>query len=206
MAFEQKVLKHSNRKPNILGQDEFFKSAVLVPIIDYMGQECLLFEKRSGSLNKQPGEICFPGGSIESDDANEASAAIRETCEELGILSQQIEVIAPLDVFVSPFNMIVYPFASIIRTADPLTPNPDEVESLLFIPIQDLINIIPLQKHLGLRPVIPEGYPVDLVPNGSKYPLRDGYYKQLFYVWQDQVIWGMTARILEHFLKLVKDI
>jgi 8-oxo-dGTP pyrophosphatase MutT (NUDIX family) len=46
---------------------------------------------------------------IEAGDQNPLEAAIRETCEELGLENKDIEVICPLDIVVSPFNAIIYP-------------------------------------------------------------------------------------------------
>ncbi len=77
--------KFKNRQPGILDQENNFRSAVLLPLVNYENNVCLLFEKRASDLHKQPGEICFPGGSIEKTDQDEAAAAIRETCEELGL-------------------------------------------------------------------------------------------------------------------------
>ena len=67
-----------NRTPGILDQESNFRSAVLLPLVNYQDKVCVLFEKRAADLNKQPGEICFPGGSIEKSDQNEAAAAVRE--------------------------------------------------------------------------------------------------------------------------------
>ena len=37
--------------------------AILVPLVQWEGQRCLLFETRADTLvGHQPGEVCFPGG------------------------------------------------------------------------------------------------------------------------------------------------
>ena len=189
-----------NRTPGILDQESNFRSAVLLPLVNYQDEICLLFEKRSADLNKQPGEICFPGGSIEKSDQNEAAAAVRETCEELGLSPKEIELIAPLDILVVPFNLIIYPYLCTITNYSNIKPNASEVESLIYIPLEELQAITPICKQVALQPIMPEDYPYELIPNGENYPWRPAYYPQYFYVWHDQVIWGMTARILHNFL------
>ncbi|MDD2422292.1 MAG: CoA pyrophosphatase [Heliobacteriaceae bacterium] len=192
----------SNRKPGVIGQEDYFRSAVLLPLVNYQGELSLLFEKRAAHLNKQPGEICFPGGSVESADKSEADAAVRETGEELGLERKAIELIAPLDILIIPFNLIVYPFICLIKDGNKITPNASEVESVFYIPLSELGSIVPVQRQIALKPVFPADYPYELIPGGENYPWRAAYYPQYFYLWQDQVIWGITARILKHFLDL----
>lgn len=56
--------------------------SVLMPFVTTENGDALLLEIRSDNV-KQPGEICFPGGRIESGETP-AETAVRETCEELG--------------------------------------------------------------------------------------------------------------------------
>jgi len=192
-----------NRKPGILDQENSFISAVLVPLVNYQGQQCVLFEKRASDMNKQPGEICFPGGSVETSDENEAAAAVRETCEELGLSADAITLIAALDILVLPFNLIIYPYLCTIGDCSNIAPNPDEVDSLIYVPLQDLQSMTPIQTKIKLSPVMPEDYPYELIPNGKNYAWKPAYYPQYFYIWQGEAIWGITARILNHVLRLI---
>ena len=61
-------------------------AAILLPLVTVDGRDALLFEVRSKRLEMQPGEICFPGGRIESGETPER-AALRELWEELRIPS-----------------------------------------------------------------------------------------------------------------------
>lgn len=193
------------RKAEILGHEEMFKSAVLLPLLyDANGELGILFEKRAFALNHQPGEISFPGGRIEESDTSPEKAAVRETCEELGLKLDDIEVICPLDIMVSPFNVIVYPYCAFIRDSKNIKPNPDEVEEIFTVPLSYLLNYKPLRSRIELNPCLPDDYPAELIPNGKKYAFKKGSLPQLFYIWNDHVIWGMTARILYNFLHLIK--
>ena len=66
------------------------KFAVLVPLVETERGLCLLYEVRSHTLRRQPGEICFPGGELEGDESV-VVCALRETQEELGIPTVGIE-------------------------------------------------------------------------------------------------------------------
>ena len=194
------------RFPNILGHERAVKSAVLLPLIEFQGETCILFEKRSADLKLQPGEICFPGGGIESSDQRKADGAIRETCEELGIEPDNIDLIAPLDILVTPFNAIIYPFVGYIKDYSKVRPNYDEVEEVFYVPVRFLLKNKPIFKELPLKIDAPEDFPFELIPHGKNYPFRQATYPQHFYIWKDRVIWGMTARILNHFLNLLGTI
>lgn len=192
------------RKPGILGQENAFKSAVLLPLVELDGETCILFEKRAADMKAQPGEICFPGGAIDTSDASPAHTAIRETSEELGVLASNIQLIGPLDIFVSPFGVIVYPYAGYLENPDKIKLNPDEVEETFNVPLGFLLEQQPLEQKLVFTVDFPDNYPFELVPGGKDYPYRKAYMPQQFYIWEDRIIWGLTARILHHFLELIK--
>src|SRR5881394_4216391 len=100
--------KLKDRTPSILGEENFAKYAILLPLIQKEDGIHVLFEVRSLELRRQPGEICFPGGRIDLQDKDEKTAAIRETMEELGLKKEDITGVFPLDILLSPFGMILY--------------------------------------------------------------------------------------------------
>lgn len=204
MDIQEKLMALRGRKPDILGHEACFKSAVAIPLVQHEGAWCVLFEKRSSTLDAQPGEICFPGGKIEPEDCGPSEAAIRETCEELGIDRGKIELLAPLDLLVTPFGLIIYPYLCLLQDNCDLGINPDEVETVFCVPLSYLINTEPMQRMISVKMAPPPDYPYDLIPNGRNYPWREGGYPQYFYLWEEHVIWGLTARILYHFISLLK--
>ena len=193
------------RKPGILDENQLFRTAVFLPLLELKGETHVLFEKRAADLKSQPGEICFPGGAIDAIDSSPAQAAIRETSEELKIGVEDIEIIAPLDIMVSPFNVIVYPFAGLIHNPQKISYNPSEVDEIFCVPLQHLMEQDPMKYVLSLSVAFPEDYPYELVPGGKNYPYRQGKMPQQFYFWEDRIIWGLTARILHHFLGLIQS-
>ena len=85
MKISKVIEKLAGRQPEILGHEKLPKYAVLLPLIEVENETHILFEVRSLSLRRQPGEICFPGGKIDPEDSDQRKCAIRETTEELGI-------------------------------------------------------------------------------------------------------------------------
>lgn len=197
--------KLGKRTQNILGFEKSFLSAVLLPLVEMDGQTCILFEKRASDLKVQPGEICFPGGRIDRIDASPAQAAIRETTEELGLADEDISILAPLDIVASPFSAIIYPFVGQIHNPQEIKINSSEVAEIFYVPLNYLLEQQPIEQKLSLKVTFPEDYPFELVPGGKNYPYRDAIMPQQFYIWQDRIIWGLTARILHHFLDLINS-
>lgn len=193
-----------NRKANILGHEQALKTAVLVPLVEVDGQVCLLFEKRSSTLQHQPGEICFPGGRKDPTDCDSKGTAVRETCEELGLTADDIEVLGELDTLVTPSSLIMRSFAARIKDVTRIKVNAAEVEHVFWIPLDYLLDYQPMEYEMILKPDFQENFPLHLIPQGGNYPFRINQLKQYFYIWEGEVIWGLTARMLHHFLSLLK--
>jgi hypothetical protein len=82
--------------------------------------------------------------------------------------------------------------------------NSAEVEEIFRVPLSFFYKNEPQTTNLFFVPRMPENYPYELVPGGENYPYRQAKYPQHFYQWEDKVIWGLTARILKHFLDLIR--
>lgn len=204
---EQKDLleKIQNRTPSILGSEDFSKYAILLPIIQKEEGTHILFEVRSLKLRRQPGEICFPGGRIDANDQNEKSAAIRETLEELGLNKMDISDVYPLDYLISPFGMILYPFVGFIKNTKAIKPNPSEVEEIFTVPLSFFLENEPKIFQVKLQPVPEEDFPYDLIVGGENYRWQPRQMDEHFYLYENRVIWGLTAKILAHFIDILKD-
>ena len=94
------------RTPGLM--DATGQYSVLVPLVEREGGLSLLYEVRAGSLRRQPGEVCFPGGRLEGAESPE-ECALRETWEELGIPREKIRILGRLDFIAHRANFILYP-------------------------------------------------------------------------------------------------
>mgnify|MGYP005845152665 CR=1 FL=1 len=201
----------------IIGKESFLNSAVLIPIIILEGKEYLLFEKRSSGV-KQPGEISFPGGHFDPllDDSFR-STAIRETCEELGLKSEAIDVFGKLGVLVTPMEILVEAYVGVIRIDDLSVINHDktEVEKIFIVPLDYFINNQPLEfnTRLELHPfmILENGERKDLLPvKELGLPERyaeswtKGRHRVLVYKTNDETIWGITAELIYNLVNKLK--
>ncbi|WP_245001128.1 NUDIX hydrolase [Caldalkalibacillus thermarum] len=200
-----KIKQLSGRQVQILGHEQAVKAAVLVPLLHQEGGLHILFEKRAAHLKRQPGDICFPGGRVEKGDAAPSQAALRETCEELGISKQDVAILAPLDVLVTHYHNHIYPFVGIIDERAVLRPDPNEVEEVFSVPMAYFLQTSPKRYDVTLKIEPPKDFPYELIVNGKNYKWRQSYIPEYFYLYDGHVIWGMTARILYHFVQLLKQ-
>jgi coenzyme A diphosphatase NUDT7 len=196
--------KIQTHKPEVLGSRDFAKFAILLPLIERDGEVHVLFEKRAETLRRQPGEVCFPGGRIDPHDPSPKSAALREADEELGISEDEISAVFPLDYMVSPFGMIIYAFAGFIDPAAEFKPNPAEVGELFSVPLSFFIENPPRVYQINFDIQPEESFPYDLIVGGRDYSWRARNMEEYFYLYEDKVIWGLTARILSHFIDIIK--
>ncbi|WP_078547882.1 NUDIX hydrolase [Litchfieldia alkalitelluris] len=205
MKIEDVVSKFQNNKPVILGSSQFSQYSILLPLVETEKEIHVLFEVRSKSLRRQPGEICFPGGRIDQSDKSEKFTAIRETTEELGINQNQIKNVMPLDYIVSPFGMIIYPFIGVITNVNDLRPNQSEVEEIFTVPLSFFISNPPETYKINLRIEPEDDFPYESIIGGENYQWQLRSMKEHFYYYQDKVIWGLTARVLNHFIEKIKE-
>lgn len=197
-------IKFKNYKPYINGSKDMKKASVLIPIIKKDDSYFILFQVRSSTLKTQPNEICFPGGKI---DYNEKPiyTCVRETCEELGVTIDNIEIISELDLLITPSNMIIHPFLGILKSIDNLNINKDEVDHIFLVPITYLLKNKPITYTNEVSIIPNNDFPYEIIPNQTNYKFAKGNYDVLFYKYNDYIIWGITAKILENFLNILTE-
>lgn len=196
--------KFNNYEPYINGYKSMRRASVLIPLVKDNGKYSILFELRSKKMRRQPGEISFPGGGIESNETPR-EACIRETCEEIGTTEDNITIISPLDIYVSHANLIIHPYLGEIKDISDLNINKDEVDHIFLVPIDYLMKYDANIYTNDVKVVPNEDFPYDKIPNKEKYEFAIGEYLVWFYEYKDYVIWGITARILENFLNFLKS-
>ena len=192
-----------NRIPRPVGWNARRDCAVVIPIIREQGQYAVLFERRAGSLKTQPGEICFPGGSMEPGESP-WEAALRELSEELLIQPDQAEFLMACDYLEIPAGFSVYPFLAELKGYQG-TFSEEETEEIIKIPLQWFFDHAPLHRTAKILTVPEEPFPYDLIPQGRDYRWREGRYEVLFYQYGDLVIWGMTAKMMKSCVDTLQE-
>ncbi len=154
---------------------------MLLPLYGWPDDPGLIFTERRADLRRHAGEISFPGGRRDPDDADLRATALREAEEEIGLDPSQVEVGETLPAtrtFVT--NYVVHPFVGYVpnpRELD-LRPNPTEVETVLTFSLELL------REGYEMRRLVRRGVPIH-TPT---------------YEVEGHLIWGATARILSDFL------
>ncbi|GAM13561.1 NUDIX hydrolase [Mesobacillus selenatarsenatis] len=192
------------RTPSILGHEKFIKFAVLLPLVEVNGEVHILFEVRSLKMRRQPGEVCFPGGKLEEGE-DPQKAAVRETSEELGIKESEIIDVFPLDYMVSAFGTIIYPFAGRISNLNTIIPNEAEVGEVFTVPLSFFKKNQPDSYKINFQVEPEDGFPFDLIIGGENYNWQTRTMDEYFYSTNGKVIWGLTARVLTHFIELMEQ-
>jgi 8-oxo-dGTP pyrophosphatase MutT (NUDIX family) len=151
-------------------------AGVLVPIQIRNGDPWLYLTKRSSALKHHPGQIAFPGGKQDPEDASIVDTALREAREEIGLESKLVEIIgtAPSHETVTSFEMT--PVIGIIKGRFTPIPEPGEVEEVFDVPLAHVLK--------------PENFSI-------QYRRWRGSRRHYYTVpYGPYYIWGATARIL----------
>lgn len=122
-------------------------ASVLVPIIAHREWLTVLFTRRTEHLRAHSGQVSFPGGRVEPQDAGPAHTALRETQEEIGIAPDQIELIGTLPEYHTRTGYRITPMVGVI--APPLTLQADarEVDAVFEVPLSFLLDPRNHQRH-----------------------------------------------------------
>ena len=110
-------------------------AAVLVPIVRRPAGPTLLLTVRASHLRHHAGQISFPGGRMEACDADAAAAALRETAEELGIATNQIEPLGYLTDHVVRTGFRITPLVALLEPDFTLTLDHTEVAEAFELPL-----------------------------------------------------------------------
>ncbi|MEP7131666.1 MAG: CoA pyrophosphatase [Acidobacteriota bacterium] len=157
------------------------RSAVLVPLFVREGSLWTVFTLRTESVEHHRGQISFPGGAEEPEDATLFHTALRESEEELGIRAEDAVPLGRLSAIVTVTNFYVEPFVAAIPQPYVFEPQAAEIAEVVEVPLPAL-----------LLPGVYEERPLA----GREEPV-------LYYHHDGHVIWGATARILRELLDAV---
>ena len=135
-------------------------------------------------LRRHAGEISFPGGRRDDDDASLQATALREAEEEIGLpreLASVIGELPPTSTFATGY--VIHPFVATIPAGTVWEPSPREVDAVLELPLEQ----------------IREGRTT------AELERRGFTFQTDAYVVDEHLIWGATARIIEDLLERLRD-
>ncbi|MGZ8441559.1 MAG: NUDIX hydrolase [Candidatus Deferrimicrobiaceae bacterium] len=90
-------------------------AGVLVPLRVSGGEVTVTLARRTERVPHHKGQICFPGGSRDPGDRDLLATAMREAEEELGIRSEDVELLGPMERVPTVTGFCIQPF--VVRIA-----------------------------------------------------------------------------------------
>jgi len=192
------------RVPGLM--DATGKFAVLVPLVQRADGLYLLYEVRARHMERQPGEVCFPGGRMEPGESAQ-ECALRETQEELAISRDAVRVLGELDFIAHRANFIMRPILALVDegAVDNMCPNPAEVGETFLVPLQHLLENDPAVYEYQFLPDPAAEFPYEQMNIPKDYNWQPGVEQIPVYPWQGHAIWGLTARITRHLIALIRE-
>ena len=122
-------------------------AAVLVALVERRHGPQVLLTRRTEALRHHAGQIAFPGGRIEPDDADPVAAALREAREEVGLCDSLSSPLGYLDPFVTITGFHVFPVVASVRDRFIATPDPSEVAEAFEVPLGFLLDPANVHAH-----------------------------------------------------------
>lgn len=153
-------------------------AAVLVPLVERTEGLTVLLTQRATQLRQHAGQISFPGGRIEPEDADARAAALREAHEEIGLEESFVSVVGylPDHVLISGFR--VTPVVSFVRPGFELLLDAEEVQDTFEVP---LAFVFDPANHRARR---------------RRFGFGDSEIELCDIPYGDRNIWGATAGML----------
>ena len=161
-------------------------AAVLILLYPIKNKWHFFLTKRTNTVEHHKGQISLPGGMLEKGESHK-EAAIRETFEELGIQSEDINIIGPLTPLYIPIsNFKIFPFVGWIKSNPKLNIQSKEVSKVFSPSIFSLMD--PQTKKIK-----------DSILLGQKVKIP-------FFNLKNEVVWGATSMIISEFKNILKGI
>ena len=163
----------------------FRRAAVLVPIFPTTEGLSVLLTVRTEAVETHKGQISLPGGMMDAGDTDIVETALLESCEEIGLNAERVEILGLLDDTIVPSKFIITPVVGYLKSRPSARARTSEVAEVFDIPLAffaDDKNARAEERELG----------------GRKFPLW-------FYNYNGKIIWGATAGILRNLVKLLSS-
>jgi 8-oxo-dGTP pyrophosphatase MutT (NUDIX family) len=152
------------------------RAAVLLPLFEKEGDTRVWLLRRPATMRAHAGQVAFPGGKPDPSDASLEATALREAHEELGVEPAEVDVLGPLDDYLTITGYAITPYVGWIGPSVPIVPNEQEVARAFTAPLGTFLA--PPTGFLHLR-----GYEVD-----------------------GETVWGATAAIARGLGEIVRRV
>jgi 8-oxo-dGTP pyrophosphatase MutT (NUDIX family) len=161
-------------------------AAVLVPLVERPEGWTVLLTQRAATLKDHAGQISFPGGRIEAQDADQWQAALREAREEIGLSDAFVEFAGFLPDHWVGTGFRVTPAVAFVNPAFELRIATAEVHDVFEVPLKYILDEA---NHKSRVMKISDDLSVEV------YDIPFG----------ERIIWGATAGMLLTFRRMLRD-
>ncbi len=169
-------------------------ASVLVPLVQRDDGLRVLLTRRTEHLHDHAGQISFPGGRQEPEDADETATALREAREEVGLHPQHVEVLGRLPVYTTVTRFVVTPVVALVHPPFDLHLDSFEVAEAFEVPLPFLMN--PAHHHRHVFEVPGASRQFLSMPWHAAQP--GGGVREFF-------IWGATAAMLRNLYAFLRE-
>jgi 8-oxo-dGTP pyrophosphatase MutT (NUDIX family) len=158
-------------------------AAVLAAIVNRAPNPTIILTQRTAHLKKHAGQISFPGGGVEPQDAHHIATALRETEEEIGLAPKHVTLLGRLPLYETSTAYGITPIVGWVEPPFDLKIDAFEVDEVFEVPLEFALNRNNYVKETAMR---------------------DGV-ERWFYVlpYENRYIWGATAGMLINFAELM---
>ena len=161
-------------------------ASVLIPIV-MRDKPTVLLTERTLNLTSHSGQIAFPGGKADANDANATATALREAYEEVGLEAEYVQVLGELPQYTTGSAFVITPVVALVKTGFTLVRNTFEVADIFEVPLDFLMNPANHHRHT-------------MEWEGAQREWLSMPYDDQF---KQRFIWGATAGILRNFYRLL---
>ena len=151
-------------------------AAVLLPIVPRATGATVILTQRSAGLPNHAGQVAFPGGKVDANDASARDAALREAREEIGLDPGLVTPLGFLDVYQTGSGFRIAPLVGIVAEPFALAAEPGEVDDIFEVPLAFLMNPAHHEARIG--------------------EWRGQARRYYAMPWGERRIWGVTAGIV----------
>jgi len=179
------------RKPKVItnGDLSYRHAGVLIPLLVENDILKILFTKRTYIVEHHKGQISFPGGAVDKQDASLEDTVLRETEEEIGVKIEDVALLGRIDdTLTLASRFIVHPFVGQIPPAYAFKINDAEVKRIIKVPLS---AFDPETSKEDRKRAVDLGDTISMEPA---------------YEYEGDVIWGATGRIMKNFIEIINGL
>jgi 8-oxo-dGTP pyrophosphatase MutT (NUDIX family) len=176
-------LSGDHRELDERSSDQLTPAAVLVAVTD-RPEPGVILTQRNENMRRHAGQIAFPGGRVDAEDADVVAAALREAEEEVALPRAAVEVVGVADRYRTVTGYEVTPVVGVVPPDLTLRAAEAEVAAVFEAPLGFLLD---RANHVRAT---------------MEWRGRERSYWEIH--WEDRRIWGATAAMIVNLARRLR--